>query len=159
MGAVLPDTQTMRTWFGVTVRVTIGPGFVHWAGIGRAAIPHPPVANWLLRKGLPDPMRRRLVFQHEFAHFQTAPVVLTFMIVLFTTALLKNRVGLGEILILLSSSQALWEVLSEGLVILKVHPAYRDFYDGIPSGPRRLFWVVGTTIAAAGLLLSVRGGP
>jgi len=148
-----PETHHRKTWFGVTARVTIGPGFMHRAGIGRIAIPHPPAANWLLRQGMPGDLQRRLSFIHEFAHFQTAPVVLACMTALFTLAFLRNRHGFAEILILLASIQALWEILSEGLMILEAPAAYRAWYGGIPLWPRILFWTIGSLVAAAGWLV------
>jgi hypothetical protein len=159
MGTVLPDTQTMRTWFGMTARVTIGPSFMHRAGIGRVAIPHPAVANWLLRQGMPGGLQRRLGFTHEFAHFQTAPLVLAYMAALFSLAAIQGGIGLREIFILLTSTQALWEILSEGLMILEAPATYRAYYDGIPLWPRVLFWGVGVFVASAGGLLFIKIAP
>lgn len=150
-----PKTCHRTTWFGVTARVTIGPGFMHRAGIGRVAIPHPPVANWLLRQGMPADLQRRLSFIHEFAHFQTAPVAFAYMAALFAQAFLKGGIGVKEILILLGSTQALWEILSEGLMILEAPAAYHAWYAGIPSWPRILFWCLGLLGAIAGWLVFI----
>jgi hypothetical protein len=151
-----PETYHRKTWFGATARVTIGPGFLHRAGIGRVAIPHPPVANWLLRQGMPADVQRKLSFVHEFAHFQTAPVVLLSMIAIVTLAFRKNRLDVAEILILLAGIQALWEILSEGLVILEGPAAYHAWYDGIPLWPRVVFWNVSAFVVFAGGLSFVR---
>ena len=147
-----PETQHRKIWFGVTVRVTIGPGFIHRAGIGRVAIPHPPVANWLLRHGMPADLQRNLSFAHEFAHFQTAPVILVAMIALVTLAFPRDGHGIAEILILLAGVQALWEILSEGIVILMTPAMYHAWYEGIPLWPRVIFWNVSAfVVSAAGL--------
>jgi len=155
----LPETHHRRTWFGATARVTIGPGFVHRAGIGRVAIPHPPVANWLLRQGMPADLQRKLSFVHEFAHFQTAPVVLLSLIALFMLAFLKNRLGVAEILIILAGTQALWEILSEGLVILSAPAMYHACYEGVSLWPRIIFWNVSVFMVFAAGLSFVRLTP
>ena len=31
-----------HTWFGLYATVTVGPGFIHKAGVGKILIPHPP---------------------------------------------------------------------------------------------------------------------
>ena len=151
-----PETHYRRTWFGVTARVTIGPGFIHRAGIGRIAIPHPPAANWLLRQGMSGDLQRKLSFIHEFAHFQTAPVVLVCMIVLFSLSFLRNRHGFAEILIILAGIQALWEILSEGLMILESPEAYHTWYEGISLWPRIIFWNFRVLVASAAGLLFVK---
>lgn len=155
MKADPPQTRIARTWFGLMARMTIGPGFMHWAAVDGTRIPHPPLANWLLRKRLPQEADRRLSFAHEFAHFQTAPILAVYMMALFTCAYLKNRNDTGEILILLASCQALWELLSEGLVVMEASAQYRASYDGIPHLPRVLFWVIGMLVASAGWLVAI----
>ena len=159
MGSDQPNTQMMRTWYGLTAYVTLGPGFLHRAGFGRVKIPHPPIANWILRQGLPADVKRRLSFVHEFAHFQTAPVVLVCMAALLTPAFVQGGIGLGETLVLLSSTQAIWEILSEGLLIMEAPAAYRVYYDGIPLWPRVLFWSAGVLVASAGGVLLIKGTP
>jgi len=147
------ETRHKRTWFGAKANVTIGPGFLHRAGLGGFAIPHPPLANLLLRKGMSGDLQRRLSFTHEFAHFQTAPLVLAYMAALFSLIAIQGGIDLKGILILLTSTQALWEILSEGLVILEAPAAYRAWYDGIPRWPRFLFWGIGSLVATAGWLV------
>jgi len=147
-----PETYHRKTWFGATARVTIGPGFLHRAGFGRVAIPHPPVANWLLRQGMPGDLQRKVSFAHEFAHFQTAPVVIVSMAALVTLAFPRDSYGIAEILILLAGTQALWEILSEGLVILAAPAIYHAWYEGVSLWPRIIFWSVSViVVAAAGL--------
>ena len=155
MGDDHSDTQTMRTWFGLTARVTIGQGFIHKAGIGRLAIPHPPVANWLLRQGLPADVKRGLSFAHEFAHFQTGPVVLLYMILLSAACYMKGRIGPAVVLQILVSAQAVWEMLSESVVVLTTRAPYRKSYQGIIKLPRFLSWLSGAVLTAAGWLVVI----
>ena len=55
--------------------------------------------------------------------------------------------------------RAIWEILSEGLLILEAPAAYRAYYDGIPLWPRILFWSAGVLTASAGAVLLVKGAP
>ena len=151
------ETRFKRTWFGLNARVTIGPGLLHKTGLHGVAIPHPPVANSLLRMGLSGQLNRNLSFAHEFAHFQTAPVLFIYMLVVFVVAYLKTIAGMGEIIFLLLSIQATWELMSEGFVVLESPGAYRTSYNGISRLPRILFWAVGGILTAAGWLGLLQG--
>jgi hypothetical protein len=120
-------------------------------------IPHPPLANWLLRLGLSAHPTRNLIFAHEFAHFQTAPVLFVYVLVIIVLVYMKHRIGMGEMIFLLVSVQAVWEILSEGLVVLEDAAAYRKAYDGIKRLPRFLFWMGGGVLAAAGWVVVLHG--
>ena len=133
------ETRSKSAWFGAKARVTIGPGLLHKSGFGGLLIPHPGVANWLLRQGLADCPSRDLSFAHEFAHIQTAPMLVVYMIVTFILIFLKDRTGAEEMLFLLVSIQAAWEIMSEGFVVLKDFAAYQASYKGITRLPRILF--------------------
>lgn len=144
------EIRAKRTWFGVAAKVTIGPGFVHKTGFGRLVIPHPPLANWLLRLGLPGDRSRNLIFAHEFAHFQTAPVLFVYGFVLIFLAYVKDRTGIEEIFFLVVNMQAAWELMSEGMVVLKDTAVYRNSYKGVTRLPRILFWFVAAMLTAGG---------
>ena len=146
----VPETRCKRTWYGLTAQVTTGPGFLHRAGFDGLVISHPPMVNWLLRLGLSGHLSRNLIFAHEFAHFQTAPVLLAYMLGIFFLAYTKGGTGMGEIIFLLVSVQTVWEMLSEGLVVLEDSAAYRKSYNGITKLPRVLFWAGGGMLTAAG---------
>lgn len=146
-------TQSKQTWFGLSARVRIGPGFIHRTGVGRFVIPHPPMANWLLRLGLPDSQRRNLIFAHEFAHFQTAPVLLVYMLVLIVILYVNGRIDIQRLLYLLVSGQAAWEIMSEILVVFENSATYHRSYNGVTRLPRILFWVVGVMFAVVGWII------
>ena len=146
----VPETRCKQTWYGLTAQVTTGPGFLHRAGFDGLVIPHPPMVNWLLRLGLSGHLCRNLIFAHEFAHFQTAPVLLAYILGIFFLAYTKGGTGMGEIIFLLVSVQAVWEMLSEGLVVLENFAAYRKSYNGIIKLPRVLFCAGGGMLTAAG---------
>ncbi len=144
------ETRYKRVWFGAVAKVTIGPGFLHRTGFGRLAIPHPPVANRLLRLGLSVDMSRKLIFAHEFAHFQTAPALFAYILGMLVFSYAKGRIGIGEIFLVLAGIQSAWEIMSEGLVLLEDSAAYYTAYKGVTRFPRLLFWAAGGTLAAAG---------
>lgn len=148
------ETRYKHAWFGAKAEITIGPGFLHKTGFGRLLIPHPGVANWLLRQGLPDHAGRNLSFAHEFAHIQTAPMLFAYLIAVFVLAYIKGQPGVGEVFFLLVSIQAAWEIMSEGLVVLEDFAGYQASYRGITRLPRILFWVaMGLLTAAAGYVV------
>jgi hypothetical protein len=151
------ETRFKRTWFGLNAKVTIGPVFLHRTGFRGVTIPHPALANLLLRMGLSHQLERNLSFAHEFAHFQTAPVLFIYMLVVFVLAYVKNLTGMGEIFFLLASIQAAWELMSEGLVVLEDPAAYRTSYNGITRLPRILFWAVVGMLTAAAWLVVLQG--
>lgn len=155
MKTTCSETRTKRIWFGANASVTIGPGFLHRAGFGSFAIPHPPLANWLLRIGLSDHPRVKMIFAHEFAHFQTAPMLFAYMLLIIVLAYIKDRAGIWEILFLLVSGQAAWEILSEGLVVFEDSAVYSASYEGVTRFPRIFFWTIAgmLTIAGWGVLL------
>ncbi|MBU1706089.1 MAG: hypothetical protein ABIG67_04650 [Pseudomonadota bacterium] len=144
------ETRYKRVWYGANTRVTIGPGFLHKTGFRDVVIPHPPVANGLLRLGLPGHLSRDLIFAHEFAHFQTAPVLFAYMFVISVLIYVKGRTSMGEILFLLVSVQATWEIMSESFVMLENSALYRKSYDRVTKLPRILFWAAGGILTAAG---------
>lgn len=144
------ETRYRLVWFRANASVTMGPGLLHKSGFGGLLIPHPGVANWLLRQGLPDHASRNLGFAHEFAHIQTAPMLFVYLTAVFVLAYIKGRTGVGEVLFLLASIQAAWEIMSEALAVLEDFAAYRASYRGITKMPRTCFWVAMGMLTFAG---------
>ena len=151
----ISETRRKRIWYGITATVTLGPRYLHRAGFGRVVFPHPPVVNWLLRIGVSDEAKRRLVFAHEFAHFETAPAAILYMGALFAFIYSRGRFSLASILMAIVSTHAAWEMLAEGLVVLESPADYRQSYNSLPQLPRILFWLLGTVLALAGWLVAV----
>ncbi len=139
-----------RTWYGVTATVTIGPGFIHRAGLGKLLIPHPPLANWLLRQKLSESNRQALSVAHEFQHLQSAPFYFIYTLVMLAFALLEENVKYSDIFIVFISSHAAWEILSETLTFFHNLQLYFKSYTEIPISPRLVFWIVSGILAAIG---------
>ena len=143
-------TQIQKTWFGIPAKVTIRGKFLHKAGIGPLMIPHPGIANWLLRKGLPELTARKLTYSHEFAHFYTLPLVIIYGGLLITWAVAFQKLGYGRIILILASVQAIWELLSEMRVIFMNREHYKTVYRDIPFLPQCLFWGLGIVLVCLG---------
>jgi hypothetical protein len=137
------QTRCQRVWFGAQARVTIGPGFLHRTGIGRFLIPHPPLANCILRLGLPEAVRRSLTFAHEFAHYRTMPVLFVYMLILAALFHSTGNTGVGEFILVFIGGLSAWEMMSEGLVKLDDAVAYSRAYEKVKSVPRIFFWTAG----------------
>jgi hypothetical protein len=134
-------TTKMRTWFGVKATITIGPGFIHKAGLGGFLIPHPPVINWLLRQGLREDMQYTLSCTHEFG------------VVMLALAFVTGHASLLEIVLILTSTHAAWEVMSEILTITTDVQLYREYYQGITIIPRIVFWISMGTLTVIGWII------
>ena len=144
------ETRCQKTWFGRDARVTIGPAFLHRSGFGTLLVPHPAVANGILRWGMPRRAARELSFAHEFAHFQAAPLLLVYLLLMGMTVLNGDRAGIAMWFFLLASAQAAWEMAAEGIVFLQDPARYRMDYSTLPKLPRVLFWSLGCIIMSAG---------
>ena len=147
--AIEAKTVHLQTWYGVNATISIGPGFIHWTGWRNFLIPHPPLANWLLRRGLNENDSYTLSVTHEFAHFQSAPIALP-----YTAGMIALAVDAGHpllsIAMVIISTHAAWEFLSEILTILHNRQFYRRCYNGIPSISRRVFWISTSVLALLG---------
>ena len=155
MKAKEPKTKRRMTWFGISGTVTIGPGFIHKAGLGGFLIPHPPVINWLLRRGLIEEAQYDLSFSHEFGHLQTLPLNLLYAGAVLTVALLKNHTGLLEIILILVSTHSAWEMMSEIFTISSNTKMYHKYYQGISIIPRIIFWASTGLLSAMGWIIGI----
>ena len=143
-------TEQRRVWFGMNATVTIGPGFIHKAGFSKILLPHPPVINWLLRQRLTDEARYTLSFTHEFGHLQTAPLAVLYTGVMLALAYVTVHTGLLEIVLVLISTHAAWEIMAEIYTIASNVPLYRKYYEKITLIPRVIFWIITGAFAVTG---------
>ncbi|TFG91100.1 MAG: hypothetical protein E4G71_04320 [Candidatus Atribacteria bacterium] len=144
-----------KTWYGLNATVIIGPGFIHTSGWGVFLIPHPPIANWLLRLGLTEKNRETLTIIHEFEHLQSALFVLLYAVLLFVLAFSMTHVGLAEIIFILIGSHAAWEIISEILTYYNDSRLYRRCYEKISLFPRIAFWFIASATAITAWLIGL----
>jgi len=149
MKAKEAKTVYLRTWYGINATVSIGPGFIHRAGWRNFLIPHPPLVNWLLRRGLNENDACTLSVTHEFAHFQSAPLALPYTVGLIALAA-SEGLSFFSVVTIIISTHAAWEFLSEILTILHNRQFYRRCYNGISSISRRVFWISMSVLALLG---------
>jgi hypothetical protein len=145
-------TLHFKTWYGVNAAMRIGPSFIHWAGWRNFLIPHPPLVNWLLRRGLNENDYYTLSLSHEFAHFQSAPLALSYTVGLIAFAAFKAS-PLLSITIIFISTHAVWEILSEIFTIIRNRQFYSRCYIGISSVPRLVFWSSMSLLALLGWII------
>jgi hypothetical protein len=151
----MENTQKRRTWYGLNATITLGPGFLHRVGLGKLVIPHPPVVNWVLRRGLEGNKRNVLSFAHEFGHLQTAPFALLYFGVILGLALNTGRRSLVQVFFLLAGAQAVWEIASEFHVIKSDLGFYRNACRTVSMTPRTIFWVLTGALAITGWIMAV----
>lgn len=133
--------------------VTIGPGFIHRAGLGRVLLPHPPVINWLLRRGLTENARYALSFTHEFGHLQSTPMALLYMAAMIAAAFMMHNARPLEITVVLVSAHATWEMTAEVITIAGDNRLYRQSYAGIAISPRVVFWILTGALTIIGWII------
>lgn len=141
-------SERIQTWFGINIKVTLGPGFIHKVRIGPLVFPHPPVANYILRRGISSSRKYELGFAHEFAHFQTLPAAAVYAIVVFTS-LKYIGVNFWNTALALASFQAFWESISEFRTFSGNRGYYRKSYRGVPLLPRFVFWISAIALSGA----------
>ena len=142
-----------RTWYGVNATVIIGPGFRHRGGYGKLLIPHPPVINWLLRRGLAPTVRENLSFTHEFGHLQSAPAALLYTAANFAALLAADKTTVLTVMLLLISTHAAYEIMAEVITIRHDHELYRHCYENISKIPRAIFWFSMILLALMGWII------
>jgi hypothetical protein len=148
-----PEILTKRTWYGLQASIKVGPGLIHRSGFFGVMIPHPGLANWILRKGMIERLRMSLSLCHEFAHFQTLPLILLYAGVLLTAVTITGVPSLSGLLVLLASLQAVWEAMSEFWTIAQDTEYYRRSYAGVSAWPRVIFWALCGFMAPLGWML------
>lgn len=147
-------TVKLKTWYDTNASITIGPGFIHRAGWGNFLMPHPPLVNWLLRLGLKENEYYKLSLTHEFSHFQSAPLAVPYTVGLIALAA-ETGLGLFPMVIIVISTHATWELLSELLTIMHNRQFYRQCYTGISSIPRRAFWIIMSLLTVLGWTITL----
>jgi hypothetical protein len=144
---------TLHTWYGLNATVTIGPGFLHRGGYGKLVIPHPPLINWLLRRGLTPAVRQKLSFVHEFGHLQSAPAALLYTAANFAALLAVGKATVLTVILLLISTHAAYEIMAEVLTIRDNPQRYYRYYEQVSKIPRAIFWFSMTLLALAGWII------
>jgi hypothetical protein len=139
-----------RTWFFLNAVVEIEPGHFHRAGFGRLLLPHPPVANWLLRRGLPTESYKKLCTEHEMGHLQALPFEVLYSAMFVLVMMYNENDGVIGWLWIVASSFAAWEVFAEAHTIRHVQPSYHQLYRDTSFIPRTIFWSISLSLILSG---------
>lgn len=142
----------VRSWYGLTGEIEVENELWHLVKVGRVALNHPPVINLLLRRRLPRDERLRLSYLHEFGHFQTLPLALAHALWMFWVRRRQRCSFLGWLawlIIVVVANEAIWEILSEGYVIVHDSTAYRETYRRTPNPLMPAFWIAMSRLGIA----------
>ncbi|MCB0191532.1 MAG: hypothetical protein KDJ65_06265 [Anaerolineae bacterium] len=82
MNSIQPPRQ-VKAWYGLTGEIVVENELWHLVKVGGVPLNHPPVINLILRRKLPRQAKLRLSYLHEFGHFQTLPLALAYLLLLF----------------------------------------------------------------------------
>lgn len=144
----------VRSWYGLAGEIGVENELWHLVKVGGVPLHHPPLVNLLIRRGLPLEDRLRLSYLHEFGHFQTLPLAAAHLLWMAGKGLGKKR-SIWKWLLWLGvlgvAHEAVWEILSEGYVVVHEGTAYWSTYKKAPSPFLALFW---TGMVALGIGLS-----
>lgn len=157
MPVEIHDEQThhVRSWYGVTAEIAVENNLWHLVRVGGVALPHPPLVNLVLRRGLPRQERLYLSFLHEFGHVQTLPVAGLHLLWLLKNGRWRGR-GRWKTLAMLAAAavthEAMWELASEIYVIGQTGPDYGRIYRRYPNPIGQMtFW---SSMVAAAVFLT-----
>ena len=144
-----------RSWYGVTAEIAVENNLWHLVRVGSVTMPHPPLVNLVLRRGLPRQERLYLSFLHEFGHLQTLLVAALHVLWLLKNGRWRGD-GLWKTLAMLAAAavahQAVWELASETYVIVKTGREYGRIYRQHPNPAGQIaFW---GSMAAAAIILT-----
>lgn len=131
----------VRTWYGATGRVELHDPFWHLAGLRGLDIPHPPLVNLLIRKGLQRAAKRELSFLHELGHLEMLPFALLSTAVLLVRAWQTGQLRWRRLPWLWAGHHALWEMLAENYVMWRSGLRYKALYAGRLHSGLFLFWL------------------
>jgi hypothetical protein len=148
-----PEVLTRRTWYGLQASIKLGPGLIHRSGFFGVMIPHPGLANWILRRGMIARFQSTLSRVHEFGHFQTLPLMLLYAGGMLTKFSFKSVPSLSDLFFLVIGLQAAWEIMSESFTIAQDREYYRQCYAGVNVGPRTVFWALCGLMVPLSLML------
>lgn len=151
-------SQRVRAWYGLPGEIIIENDYWHLVKVGGLPLPHPPVINLLIRRGLPRSARRQLSYWHEFGHLQTLPLALGHAIWLWRHKSPQRQKPLRAQLLWLATAlvihEAGWELAAESYVVGKIGGKYKEWYRQYPNPLLAAFWVGMTGVALLGTVIA-----
>ena len=152
--------RQVRSWYGLPGEVVIEHEHWHLVKVASLPLPHPPLVNLFIRRGLPTEERRRLSYWHEFGHLQTLPIALLHAFWLLSFRPSRRLSWQGRLLrmgAIFLAHEAVWELASEGYVVFKTGRDYRRVYRTHPNRWVVPFWagMTGLALAASWIVAAI----
>jgi hypothetical protein len=154
-------SRQVRAWYGLPGEIVVEGNYWHLVKVGPLQLPHPPVINRLIRRGLPHEDRRRLSYWHELGHLQTLPLALAHALWLwrgYSRCPGPRIVRLIRLAAALLTHEAGWELASEAYVVTKSVRGYWRLYRRHPNRLLAAFWLGMAGLAVMGTIFSLRSG-
>jgi hypothetical protein len=121
-------SRQVRAWYGLPGQIVIEGDHWHLVKVGDLRLPHPPLINLLIRRGLPREARLCLSYDHELGHLQTLPLAVAYAVWLWRrTSGLRQGSWLSRLIRLaaaLSAHEAAWELAAESYVLANAGRVY-----------------------------------
>jgi len=137
MSARIIERKQVRSWHGLEFEIVI---WSNWkARIG--FLTHPQIANFMMRRSLPERERGEMEVLHEFGHVQMFPLVLVY----YLPFLIQRITGWYEFLIVTAGMLLFWEVIAEAYVIAKFE-GYLKIYRQHLQVITIVYWVLLLTL-------------
>jgi hypothetical protein len=154
--------QQVRSWYGLPGEIVIEHDYWHLVKVASLPLPHPPLVNLFIRRGLPAEERRRLSYWHEFGHLQTLPIAVlhaAWLLSFRSWRRLPWRRRLWRLGAMFLAHEAVWELASEGYVVGKTGRDYRQIYRQHPNRWLALFWTGMSGLALVASWFAARAAP
>jgi hypothetical protein len=129
-------SQQVRAWYGLPGEIVVDGDHWNLVKVGPPPLPHPPLINQLIRRGLPQEDRLRLSYLHELGHLQTVPLALAHAVWLwcgYSRCPGPRTVRLIRLVAGLVAHEAAWELASETYVVTK---SARGVPAAVPEAPQ-----------------------
>lgn len=155
--------RRLRAWYGLPGEIVVEGKYWHLVKVGPIPLPHPPLVNRVIRRGLPRAARLQLSYWHELGHLQTLPLALAHALWMWrrrrgrrhdSFVLRSLRFATGLI-----AHEAAWELAAEAFTMVRAGTTYRQLHRRHPSPWLPAFWVGMAALAVLGTaLVSGEGG-
>ena len=135
--------RRVRAWYGLPGEIVIESEYWHLVRVGPLPLPHPPLVNVFVRRGLPREARLQLSYWHELGHLQTLPLALAHIVWLWrrrSRGQSSLRERLVRLVLALVVHEAAWELASESYVAIRGGQEYWRLYRKHRHPLPPLFW-------------------
>ncbi len=145
--------KAVKAWCGLRGEIAVEDELWHLVRVGGVSLPHPPLVNLMIRRGLAADDRLHFSYLHEFGHLQTLPLTGIHVLLLVWLSWRGTRPAGIKLLAGLLAHEAVWELASEGYAVLHAGRRYRRAYLSGPNRWQGLFWLGMSLLAAIGIWL------